>query len=227
MLRRASIVTEQWLYVFDVDATPPNCSIYSPIPSPYKVTMEHSGQRKSFNVKDAAWSRVLGKDSLPEAVLFPRLYARNNISMMLRSQGSYHICNPSVDMATAPGLQEAQQRNLGLAFAAATTAKDQKNKQAGTKRAHPAKQNGEFLAWPYIVVVKHAKLCLIAACCCTSLTFGFVAVDSLHCVCHLSSKCICISDMVQASYRSSAAAMQVAQLASPQSNVGPHVRQLR
>ena len=151
MLRRASIVAGQWLYLFDLDAALPQLSIFAPIPSSYKVTVDPNGQRKSSQVKEAAWSRVLGRDALPSTLLYPALYATNNISVMLKRQHSYHIGTPSPDIATAPGLQPAQQRQLGLVFVATDFTKDaqhgQRQKQAGSKRGRPAKQSGKF-AWP-------------------------------------------------------------------------------
>ena len=110
-LRRASIVTEQWLYVFDLDGKP-TCKIFFPFASPYKVRLGPDGQpSKSSQVKDAAWSRVLGK---PIAVLQSRLYFTHNTSLVLKSQGLYHICKAFSDIATAPGLQATQQSELGL-----------------------------------------------------------------------------------------------------------------
>ena len=147
-LRRASIVTEQWLYVFDLDGKP-TCKIFSPFASPYKVRLESDGQpSKSSQVKDAAWLRVLGKDHLPIAVLQSRLYSTHNISVVLKSQGLYHICKASSDIATAPGLQATQQSELGLTFAAAvfTKAPQKGQRQAGAKRGRPARQNGMLLS---------------------------------------------------------------------------------
>ena len=147
-LRRASIVTEQWLYVFDLDGKP-TCKIFSPFASPYKVRLESDGQpSKSSQVKDAAWLRVLGKDPLPIAVLQSRLYSTHNISVVLKSQGLYHICKASSDIATAPGLQATQQSELGLTFAAAvfTKAPQKGQRQAGAKWGRPARQNGMLLS---------------------------------------------------------------------------------
>ncbi|KAL0018353.1 hypothetical protein WJX79_006177, partial [Trebouxia sp. C0005] len=146
-LRRASIVTQQWLYVFDLDGKP-TCKIFSPFASSYKVRLESDGQPcKSSQVKDAAWLRVLGKDPLPIAVLQSRLYSTHNISVVLKSQGLYHICNASPDIATAPGLQATQQSELGLTFAAAVFTKapqrGHSQRQAGVKRGRPARQNGD------------------------------------------------------------------------------------
>ncbi len=102
-LRCASMVTEQWLYVFDLDGKPA-CKSFSPFTSPYKVRLvsDAHGQPKTSQVKDAAWSRVLGKGALPIAVLQSRLYATHKISVVLKTQGLYHICNASPDIATAP-----------------------------------------------------------------------------------------------------------------------------
>lgn len=52
--RRASLVTEQWLYVFDLDGKP-MCKIFSPFASLTKVRLELDGQpSKPSQVKDAA-----------------------------------------------------------------------------------------------------------------------------------------------------------------------------
>ena len=149
-LRRASIVTEQWLYVFDLDGKP-TCKIFSPFASPYKVRLELDGRpSKSSQVKHAAWSRVLGKDPLPIVVLQSRLYATHNISVVLKSQGLYHVCKASSDIATAPGLQATQQSELGLTFAAAVFTKapqrGHNQRQAGAKRGRSARQNGTLLS---------------------------------------------------------------------------------
>lgn len=182
-LRRASIVTQQWLYVFDLDGKP-TCKIFSPFASSYKVRLESDGQPcKSSQVKDAAWLRVLGKDPLPIAVLQSRLYSTHNISVVLKSQGLYHICNASPDIATAPGLQATQQSELGLTFAAAVFTKapqrGHSQRQAGVKRGRPARQNGTLLS---------CNQCSSAFACLYILPFLFR-------VCRLVHKLYCISVM--------------------------------
>ena len=98
MLRRAAIVTQQTLHVFDLDANPPACKVFSHLPSTYKVRVDVAGQCKTTSVKTAAWSLVLGKDPLPKALLFSRLYARSSIVVMFREGGSLNIFSQHPDI---------------------------------------------------------------------------------------------------------------------------------
>lgn len=180
-LRRASIVTEQWLYVFALDGKP-TCKIFSPFTSPYKIRLESDGQlSKSSQAKDAAWLRVLGKDALPIAVLQSRLYSTHNISVVLKSQGLYHICKASSDIATAPGLQANQQSELGLTFAAAVFTKapqkGHSQRQAGAKRGRPARQNGTLLFCRPVFLTHRLK------CFCLLKCFATFVLHLLPCSC--------------------------------------------
>lgn len=77
-LCHTSIVPER-LYVFRWQAY---MQKFFPFPGPFKDRLDLDGQpSKSAQVTDAAWSRVLGKDPLPKAVLQSRLYATHNISV--------------------------------------------------------------------------------------------------------------------------------------------------
>lgn len=158
MLRRTAIVTEQCLHLFDLDASPPVCSVYSPFPSTYKVKMASaSGQRKPISVTDAAWSPVLGKDPLPKELLYSRLYNRSSLVVMLKVAGTLYMCSQGPDIATAPGLHDvSQQEKLGLTFAAAeflySQQHGQKKKQTGAKRGRPAsKPTGELYSLLLVV----------------------------------------------------------------------------
>ena len=127
MLRRAAIVTQQTLHVFDLDAKPPACKVFSHLSSTYKVKVVVAGQSKTTSVKTAAWSLVLGKDPLPKAILFSRLYARSSIAVMLREKGCLRIFNQRPDIATAPGLQypSSDADRLSLAFGTVDYVQDQ------------------------------------------------------------------------------------------------------
>ena len=105
MVLPACRVTQQTLHVFDLDAKPPACKVFSHLPSTYKVKMDIAGQRKTTSVKAAAWSLVLGKDPLPKEILFSRLYARSRVAVMLNKGGSLHTRSQHPDIATAHGLQ--------------------------------------------------------------------------------------------------------------------------
>ena len=143
MLRRAAIVTQQTLHVFDLDAKPPACKVFSHLPSTYKVKVDIAGQRKTTSVKTAAWSLVLGKDALPKPILFSRLHARSSIALMLREGGSLHIFSQHPDIATAPGLQypSSDADRLSLTFGNAEYVQDQlpgkKRKPTGRPRLPP------------------------------------------------------------------------------------------
>ena len=159
ILRRAAIVTQQTLHVFDLDANPPACKVFSHLPSTYKVRVDVAGQRKTTSVKTAAWSLVLEKDPLPKALLFSRLYARSSIVVMFREGGSLNIFSQHPDIATAPGLQypSSDADRLSLTFGAAEYVQDQlpgkKRKPSGRPSLPPqpakrgrasTKQTGEL-----------------------------------------------------------------------------------
>ena len=148
MLRRAATVTQQTLHVFDLDAKPPVCNIFSHLPSTYKVKVDIGGQHKTNSMKTAAWSPVLGKDPLPKQLLLSGLYARSSTAVMLKEGGSLHICSQHLDIATAAGLQYPSLRSqeLSLTFGTADYVQDQlpgrKRKLTGGPRLppQPAKQ---------------------------------------------------------------------------------------
>lgn len=157
MLRRAAIVTQQTLHLFDLDAKPPVCKVFPPLPSTYKAQMQFDGHRKSTHVKTAAWSLVLGKDPLPKAIILSGLHTRVRTIVMLKEGGSMHVCRQRHDSVSAPGLQHLDdQKKLSLTFGTAEYVQDQlagkKRKQSGPrlpsqppKRGRPStKRTGEL-----------------------------------------------------------------------------------
>lgn len=114
-LRQTAIVTQQHLHVFDLDASPPVCSIYPPILQPYKARVTVKGHTKTTAVKGAAFHRVLGKESLPLALLHSKLYSKSNTVVILKQGNMCHVCRPTA-AGQASGLDSAQQSMLGLAF---------------------------------------------------------------------------------------------------------------
>ena len=121
--------------------------IYSDLASAYKAKMDSNSQRKSTTVKGTEWSLLLGKDALPSSLLHSRMYSRSSTAVMLKVQGTYHVWTQNSNIATAPGLQSAAQKELGLAFGKAEFLPHwptrQQNRQAGAKRGPSASQPGE------------------------------------------------------------------------------------
>ena len=161
---------------------------FSPFASPYKVRLESDGQTsKTSQAKDAAWLRVLGKDTLPIAVLQSRLNLTHNISVVLKSQGMYHICNASPDIATAPGLQATQQSELGLTFAAAVFTKapqkGHSQRQAGAKRGRPARQEWYvYVAVLQLVFQTHKLKCFCLLTCSSTFVPHLLPCSCVYCI---------------------------------------------
>ena len=149
MLRRAAILTGQYVHLLDLEQSPPVCHVYPPWPNTFKVKMDSGKQQrsKSTTVKGAALSLVVGKDPLPNNLIQSSMYHRTQTAVMYKTSGSYYVCSRQAAdrMTPAPGLSASAQQAMGLTFVAAEYTQSQPT--AG-KRGRPRKEApGELHVW--------------------------------------------------------------------------------
>jgi len=127
-LRAAAIAVKHWLYVFDMDATPPACHVLSPFANSYKVTGSYrdNGSKKGRQITTSAWSPILGKDVLPKELQLSEMYGRNSLAVLTRLNGQY---NSQIHWSQQGSVASAALKKMSVSFVKITYAEDTQPKQ--------------------------------------------------------------------------------------------------